>query len=279
MEKLILTFLFCSFSIFSNNTEKLNMEIPQTTSLNSEKIKVLNFATFHMESTTDATSVEFDENDKKNQEEARKIAQMISAFKPTIICVEKPPQDEEKLNQEYQKYLSNPQQATSYRGEIGLIAFEVGKLSGVTQLHGIDHEMEYNYNIGYEITNTLDSTTVKNFYSNPLKNYPELNVNVDELPLLERLRLGNTPQCMDFLMTINADLLTFIGTEDGFEGADEAAKFYHRNLRTYSNLNRIPATKEDRIFILSGGSHAAFLKEFMERSPKYEVVNTLDYLK
>ena len=65
----------------------------------------------------------------------------------------------------------------------------------------------------------------------------------------------------------------------GFEGADEAAKYYQRNLRIYSNLNRIPMTNEDRVFILSGGSHTAFLNEFMKRSPKYEVVNTMDYLK
>lgn len=34
-------------------------------------------------------------------------------------------------------------------------------------------------------------------------------------------------------------MLTHAGTKYNFEGADEAAKYYQRNLRMYSNLNRI----------------------------------------
>ncbi len=74
-------------------------------------------------------------------------------------------------------------------------------------------------------------------------------------------------------------MLAFAGTENSFEGADEAAKYYQRNLRIYSNLNRIQMTTDDRVFILSGGSYTAFLGEFMGRSPKYETVNVMDYLK
>ena len=88
--------------------------------------------------------------------------------------------------------------------------------------------------------------------------YPSLAVNQDDLSLLEKLKLGNTEECLDFLINVNADLLTYVGTEHGYEGADEAAKYYHRNLRIFSNLNRMPVTKEDRIFILYGGSHTAF---------------------
>jgi len=269
--------LICFISYSKIEGQNISKKLAST-STNTGKVKVLNFATFHMRATSDANSVEFDENDKKNQEEAKKVAQMIAKFKPTIICVEIPPTEETDLNTEYQKYISNPNEGDSYSGEVRLIAFEVGRLAEVPQLYAIDHKMAYNYNIGGEIKNTLDSTTIKKFYSNPFKFYPTLAVNQEELSLMEKLKLGNTPECLDFLINVNADLLTYVGTENGFEGADEAAKYYHRNLRIYSNLNRIPTTKEDRIFILYGGSHTAFLNEFMKRSPKYEVVNTLDYL-
>jgi len=270
---IMISLISCGKIESQTNSTKLPSASP-----NIQKVKVLNFATFHMRATSDANSVEFDENDKKNQEEAKKVAQMISKFKPTIICVEIPPSEEADLNAEYQKYISNPKEGSSYSGEVRLIAFEVGRISKVPKLYAIDHKMAYNYNIGNEITNAIDSNTLKEFYSNPFKFYPELNVNQDKLSLLEKLSLGNTPKCLDFLINVNADLLTYIGTENNFEGADEAAKYYHRNLRIYSNLNRIPVTKEDRIFILYGGSHTAFLNEFMKRSPKYEVVNTMDYL-
>lgn len=256
------------------NTESIAEQPPV-----NEKIKVLNFATFHMGTTTDATSTEFDEENKKNQDDAKQIAQMIAAFKPTIICVEVPPSKDSLLHIQYQNYLDNPEKTSSYYGEVGLVAFEVGRLANISRLYGIDHKMSYNYNIASEITNMIDSTTINAYYEDPFKFNPELNVNQDELSLLGKLQLMNTSKFLDFLITVNADMLAFAGTENGFEGADEAAKYYQRNLRIYSNLNRIPTTKEDRIFILSGGSHTAFLGEFMKRSPKYEVVNTLDYLK
>ena len=54
---------------------------------------------------------------------------------------------------------------------------------------------------------------------------------------------------------------------------------YQRNLRMYSNLNRIELDEKDRAFILMGASHTAFFRDFISRSPKYEMVNTFAYLK
>lgn len=245
----------------------------------SDKIKVLNFATFHMGSTSDETSVEFDEEDKKNQQDAKEIAKMISRFQPSVICVEVPLNENDELNTEYHTYLKNPEKASTYYGEVGLVAFEVGRVNNIQNLHGIDHRMSYNYNINEELKNVLDSVTFGNFKSNPFASIPELNVFEEGLSLMEKLERMNHPNFLDFLITANADILTYVGTENGFEGADEAAKYYQRNLRIYSNLNRLPLKKTDRVFILSGGSHTAFLNGFLKRSLKYEVVNTFDYLK
>ncbi len=88
----------------------------------------------------------------------------------------------------------------------------------------------------------------------------------------------NNNECLDFLITFNGDILTHAGSEKGFEGADEAAKYYQRNLRMYSNLNRIDLKESDRVFVLMGASHTAFFRNFFSRSPKYEMVNTFDYL-
>jgi len=243
--------------------------------IQNNKIKVLNFATFHMSSTSDASQVEFNEKNKKNIDDAHQIAKLLATFKPTVIIVEVPPKINEELNTKYQKYLSNPKIASTYYGEIGLVAFEVGRLNNVSKIYGIDHHMGYNYNIGNEIENTLDKMTHDNYF----KNSKEMNMDYDSLSLFNRLKLMNTKNYLNFLVEVNADILTHVGTKDNFEGADEATKYYQRNLRMYSNLNRIPLTKEDRVFIIMGGSHTAFFMDFMKRSPKYEVVNTFDYLR
>lgn len=246
--------------------------------LKNKKIEVLNFATFHMGTTTDAKSIEFDEESAKNQKDAKEIATAIARFKPTIICVETEPSDNNELNSEYQQYLQSPDIASTYYGEVGLIAFEVGRLSDVTSLHGIDHKLEYNYNIGNEMVNHVDSNTITSMMLDPFKDIPDLNAFQDGLSTAEKLRRMNHPKLLDMLIVYNADMLALVGSEEGYEGADEAAKYYQRNLRIYTNLNRIPMSKNDRVFILSGGSHTAFLNEFMRRSGKYEVVNTMDYL-
>ena len=106
------------------------------------------------------------------------------------------------------------------------------------------------------------------------KNNPE-----EGIPFLDMFKINNHPQYLESLMNINADMLTYISTDNNHEGADEAAKFYHRNLVIFSNLNQIPVDKGDRILILMGGTHTAFLNDFLRRSPKYVLENVSDYVK
>lgn len=249
-----------------------------TTQPKSSKIKVLNFATFHMGGTSDANSVDFDENDKKNQEDAQEAAKILAEFEPTIVCVEVPWERNNALDSVYQTYLQAPGNSSTYYGEVGMVAFEVARINKLERLYGIDHRMDYNYMIGGEIDNAIDAATYQDYTNNPFRTTPEIAVNEDSLSLLNKLKLWNRPEHLDFLIEINADILTHVGTENGFEGADEAAKYYQRNLRMYSNLNRIPADSTDRIFLIMGGSHTAFFNDFMKRSPKYELVDVFEYL-
>lgn len=243
-----------------------------------KKIPVLNVATFHMGATSDAHSTEFNEEDERNQAEARDVARRLSEFEPTIVCVEVPRGRNQELAERYEAFLEHPDEASTYYGEVGLVAFPIAHYAGLDRLYGIDHRLGYIYRIAEEIENSIDPGTVEQFRDDPFRTWPELRVDEDALSLREKLRHFNTPEFLDFLITVNADILALAGTEDGFEGADEAAKYYQRNLRIYSNLNRIPMTTDDRVLILSGGSHTAFLREFMERSPKFTMVKTADYL-
>ncbi|MBD3224190.1 MAG: hypothetical protein GF313_05635 [Caldithrix sp.] len=243
------------------------------------KIQVLNFGTFHMASTPDAHSTEFDSRKKENQQKVHAVARKLSAFDPTVILVETVPEKNKKLQNKYKSYLENPDLDFEEPSEVELLAFELGRLSGVQRIYGIDHKMGYNYRIGQQIVNTVDSVWHDRYYQNPLKFYPEVHVDEDTLNLLQKLKLTNNDRYLDFLIAVNADMLTHAGTEKGFEGADEAAKYYQRNLRMFSNLHRIDLQPADRVFILMGASHTAFFRDFLSRDPKYDMVNTYDYLK
>jgi len=279
--KIVLNILILSLFFSCENQQKNEEKNDESMIIEpkSSAIEVLNFATFHMGYTNDARSMEFDENNKKNVDSIHQIAQILSIFKPTVIVVETTPDYNEILQRNYSTYLKNTNTDFEEPNEVELLAFEIGRLSEVKQIYGIDHKLEYNYRIGSEIVNSIDSTTHNNFQSNPFKSVPNLNPFENGLSLKEKLIRMNHPKLLDLLITANADILTYAGTENGFEGADEAAKYYQRNLRIYSNLNRLKLNNNDKIFILSGGSHTAFLREFMERDEKYEMINTFDYLK
>ena len=69
--KQLLTFLFfvTTINLFAQNVPYEKINIYKTKF--DDAIPVLNVATFHMGETTDANSTDFDENDKKNQQEIK----------------------------------------------------------------------------------------------------------------------------------------------------------------------------------------------------------------
>lgn len=259
-------------------------ESPETAAVTTDtlpagKVQVLNLGTFHMGYTPDAHTTEFDEHDRDNVARVHEIARTITAFDPTVIVVEMTPQRQGELDSAYAAYLADPEMQLKDPTEIELLAFEVGRLSGTDRIYGIDHKLSYNYRIGAEIDNVIDSALVRRYLENPFTDHPQFaRYNDDSLTVRDRLRMLNENSFLDLLITINADILTYAGTEGNFEGADEAAKYYQRNLRMYTNLNRLELTPDDRVFMLSGASHAAFFRDFISRSPKYVMVNTFDYL-
>lgn len=240
--------------------------------LNS-KVKVLNLGTFHMGTTTDANSTVYDEHDQKNILENREIAKKIAEFKPTIILVEYEAKNDDLLNKNYETYKKNPATKFKNPSEVELLAFEIARLSGVKKIYGIDHQMGYDYMKIGKLAEKINAESYLKFMSKvEFPDDPKMNT-------LELLIYNNQPNYLDYLININADMMTYVSTDGNFEGADEAAEFYKRNLRMFSNINRIPLTENDRVFILSGATHAAYFNEFMKRSPRYELVNVFDYLK
>ena len=254
---------------------------------NANKIQVLNVGSFHFGTTSDANSVDFDEHSLANQQAVKDIAKLIARFKPTIVCLEFLPQDMAHINQAYQAFLANPARLDTRYGELSMLGFDIARLSGVDRVYGIDYHLGYNYSLGDfienspELDNAVDRQTYLQLTHQPFLHYPglaELNQRFEQLPLLQQLQLTNHPLMLDHAMNTNADKLFYVGIGDGFEGAEQAAQFYLRNMKIYTNLNRISMTENDRVLILMGSAHTAMLREFIRRSPKFEMVNTLNYL-
>lgn len=242
-----------------------------------DAIPVLNFGTFHMGYSPDASTTEFDEHDPMRVGEVHGIAQTLATFKPTVILVERLPENNKILRQSYHEYLKNPDMKFEHPTEIELLAFEVGRLAGTKEISGIDFMSGYNYGIAYDLKNSVDSSTYFRYME--LLGDMEREYVSDDFTVLDQLKITNNPVYKDILININADMLTHVSSKGRAEGADEAAKFYHRNLVMYSNMNQIELTPADRVFILMGGTHTAYFDMWLERSPKYKLVDVYNYLK
>lgn len=242
-----------------------------------DAVPVLNIATFHMGTTSDANTTAFDEHSAENKRSIHEVAKEIAAFRPTIIVVEELPENNEKLHREYLEYLKNPEKKYDNPDEIELLAFEIGRLSQASKIFGIDYKEAYNYSLYYNLKDKQNDDTYQK-YSNLVedseKKYPE-----DQMTFRELFKFNNHPQVLDMLININADMLTYVSTKEHHEGADEAAKMYHRNLVMFSNFNKIKINKNDRILLLMGGTHTAFFRDFLIRSPKYMSESVLEFIK
>ncbi|WP_339629731.1 DUF5694 domain-containing protein [uncultured Maribacter sp.] len=288
MRRLLIILSIVLLGCTNKNSNQTTKETAAIESTKTDKIQVLNVGFFHFGTTSDATKVDFDENNAKEQEEIRQLSILLANFKPTIICLEYLPEIDNEINTAYQGFSKNPSELNTQYGELSMVGFDVARLSGLHKVYGIDNHMGYNYSVGDyienspELTNAIDPVTYLEITNNPLKAYPEMekrNNNFDNLSLLEKLALINNPIMLDYSLNANADKLFYVGIDENFVGADQAALFYHRNMKIYSNLNRIKMNKNDRVLVLMGSAHTAMLREFMNRSPKFEMVNTLKYLK
>lgn len=244
-----------------------------------KKADVLLLGTWHMGETSDATRSSYDASLPERRREITELAaQLAREFKPTKILVEVTPERQQRMDSLFQNYLKNPEELSTYGGEVGLLAFQIARWSGAS-LHAIDHKMGYDYNRIMQLADSTKNQVVRNYYGQLMPVLGKAQQLETTATTKQLYRFSNTPEYISFLKNVNSDLFTYVNTEGNFEGADVAADFYKRNLRIYANINRIEITPEDRVLILNGGAHVAFFHEFMKSSPKYVVVDAQEFLK
>ena len=72
--------------------------------------------------------------------------------------------------------------------------------------------------------------------------------------------------------------LATMHSEENLEGVEIVSEFYKRNLAIYSNFYEVPKDKSDRILIILGGTHSAFLDIFLKNDNNFELVDPKNYV-
>lgn len=70
------------------------------------------------------------------------------------------------------------------------------------------------------------------------------------------------------------------GTNTEPIGADGfITRYFNRNVRIYSNIQRIVTSKTDRVLVIYGATHIYMLKMLFKASPEFDLQDVMPYLK
>ncbi len=96
--------------------------------------------------------------------------------------------------------------------------------------------------------------------------------------ILQHLRFLNSPE--ELRRSLGRYLVAEfeVGGGGDYTGADSKTGWYNRNLRIFSNIERVRAASSDRILVIIGAGHVPILQHLAENAPEYELIPCLDVL-
>lgn len=274
-------------SIQQSDIEDLFNAFPQT--------EVLILGTFHFKDAgLDSYKPEYDVDitSSKRQHELNLILGKLKQFKPDAVGLEFKPDQQEAMDEKFQKYLNGQLQLPA--NEIYQIGFRLAaqlehpKVFGVdararyySELSGLNQE-EYQ-EIEREYVHRLREydPDIKHWYPIYRKIYRYQDKLKVDLPLIEYFLFLNDQKNIERshgIYLVDSFKLGLDKKQDYF-GADMKTAWYNRNLRILQNIYRmISETNAKRIFVLVGAGHLPILVHAVQSSPELKWIEVKNIL-
>lgn len=249
------------------------------TACHEKGAKILILGTYHFDNPgRDSANVRVDDVlAEKRQREIASVLDRLANFKPTKIAIEAPYKSTHWPNL-YKAYLEGKYQLG--RNEIEQIGFRLARRLGLQALYPIDYPMYMSGLIDAEIevTKPKPSETVQ-LEQKPPK-FTEADKKFIETPIVDHLLNLNRRESIN---RSHEQYLTMLlpNPENTaiYERADRVSNWYKRNLRMFSNLNRIAEFNgQDRILLIVGAGHLKILNGFAVDAPQFCFVPAETYL-
>jgi hypothetical protein len=245
--------------------------------VHASRPQVMVFGTYHMHNPNlDYMKTNYsDVLAEPRQQQIKELVRRLEAFAPSHVAVEVQPQDMERINDHYQRYLQG--EYTLTRNEIDQVAFRLARAMGHKELYGIDHHQNVNFGGVVQYIESHGLTDIK----------AEIDRLIAEMSARQQ-RLEAEGTIIDLLRYMNSQAhddnhqiylrLTLVGAGDTWIGADMTTTWYARNLKIYANIVKLAQRPEDHIFVLVGAGHAPLLREFLRQTPQIELIHPEGYL-
>jgi hypothetical protein len=215
---------------------------------------------------------------EKRQEQIVTVVSQLAAFRPTLIAVEWPQREQEKLNSVYGEYRARRQ--TLNVSEQQQIGFRLADRLNLTRVHAIDWNgmppgdlQVYNYPKWAEAhgqTATLQAIVERSTATS-------VRLGPDET-MSEWLIRMNRPQALLENHRVYFDIAR-LGDGEAQPGAAWVGTWYARNLRIFTNLTRLTSDPQERILVVYGAGHAHLLRQFATESNAFRLVDVGTVLK
>jgi hypothetical protein len=206
------------------------------------------------------------------------LAERLCKFRPTAILLEFDRTREPEIRTQLDAYRAGQKDLAQLGvNEIYQIGFRVAKTCGVEKLYGFDEsEVGWDAEPLFEYLERSAPDLLRLFNERVARLQAAEAQAHRRLSLRELLKRANDPAQdrlnKDFYLLTNA-----AGAGAGFEGADATARWWHRNIRMYANIQRYAAEGE-RVLVVAGQGHTAILRDFLNVDGRISAVDTHPFL-
>ncbi|MBO9674571.1 MAG: hypothetical protein J7577_14070 [Sphingobacteriaceae bacterium] len=276
----------------STATKKAVGRLDEILEKNKPVAKVLLLGTFHfagekVDENTTPENLRINMLGDERQRQIQRLAKRLSAFRPTKIAIEVSPAREKYYDSLYAEYKLGHKlvgKGIDTADETFQLGFRLAKMLGKEKLYPIDAQ-PFRFKLSpqdsvltFEKFNNQRDTSYAYWqkkYDSEKRFQDTLKV---RLPLNEYLQYLNAPEKrassigMWLITTKKGDNLHPIGA-DGF-----ITRYFNRNVRIYSNVQRITNGKHERILVIYGATHMYLLNQIFNASPEYKVIDVMKYL-
>lgn len=283
---LFITLHILIFSCTANAQSKINTETSsQNAACSEQKAKILIVGMYHMNNPgQDKYNIEADDVlSAKRQSEINKVLDSLAAYKPTKIAIESAYRDRYWPSR-YEQFLKDSYKLG--RNEIEQIGFQLAKRLNHPTLYPIDFPMWMNGLMPNEMEQPRqkpDSQPKTQSPSQPKQEIPPYLARQEELirtgTVTDVLRYLNSEDYIKPSHAYYMEMLLPSETIAIYEQTDLVTNWYKRNLRMFTNINRITDFPNDRILLIVGSGHLKILKDFAKDSPQFCLVEASEYLR
>ncbi|QJD97724.1 hypothetical protein HH214_18505 [Mucilaginibacter robiniae] len=248
---------------------------------------VFHFAGEQVDANTTPANLRVDMLSAERQKQIEHLVHQLAAFKPTKIVIEDSPRRQHYYDSLYNAFKAGklPAGKAAWPADETIqLAFRLAKLMNHETLYPADAQA-FRFKLSHQdsiLTFEKYKDQGDSSYTYWDKAYEAEKAYEDSLnfhlPLNEYLRYLNSPQRQAkaigrWLVTTKRGSNTEPIGADGF-----VTRYFNRNVRIYSNIQRIVTSKHDRILVIYGATHMYLLKQLFEASPEFIVEDVMKYL-